>query len=127
MSTEYQNIPREVNGQLDLNTVYVAAGDEFRVTVSSRMRALGIPNSRWMPVTPAMVGKIIGAEIDPRIEIRRKFTGREKPAFDLPNPLGVCNTDSVGVIQATIAEFRRQVPDADVSYVPASRRFRTRS
>lgn len=84
MSAEYQRIPREVNGQVDLNTVYVAAGDEFRVTVSSRMRAMGIPNSRWMPVTSAMVGKLIGAEIDPCIEIRRQFTGKEEPAFELP-------------------------------------------
>lgn len=86
MSTYYQQIPREVNGQLDLSTVYVAAGDEFRVTVSSRMRAMGIPNSRWMPVTPAMVGNLIGAEIDHCIEIRRKFS-RDQPqvASDVPN------------------------------------------
>lgn len=64
-------IPREVGGRVDLATIYVAVGDEYRVTVSTRMAALGIPNSPWVPVTSAMVGMLIGAEIDPCIEVRR--------------------------------------------------------
>ena len=103
MSTYFQQIPRDINGQVDLSTVYVAAGDEFRVTVSSRMRAMGIPNSRWMPVTPAMVGNLIGADIDPCIEIRRKFS-RNQPqvASDVPN------SPEVQIAQDRFNDFLRQ-------------------
>jgi hypothetical protein len=84
----WETIPREVRGEADLGTVYVREGDEYRIKVSPRMTALGVPSSRWMPVTKAMHGLMIGVDTEEYIEVRRQFPAGRQHTSPLPREVG---------------------------------------